>query len=134
MGHEVEWRAETALSVHILGNARRLSQVFLNLLVNAAQAVHHEPIPDPWVSFRCQLQGDRVLVLVQDSGPGIPPEIRTRIFEPFFTTKPEQTGTGLGLAISRDIVEHHQGTIRCDSEPNEGTTFTVDLPLAPAAP
>jgi signal transduction histidine kinase len=133
MGHEVEWRMEATATVHILGNARRLSQVFLNLLVNAAQAVHQEPIPDPWVSFRCQLEGDRVLVLVQDSGPGIPPEIRSRIFEPFFTTKPEQSGTGLGLAISRDIVEHHQGTIRCDSEPNEGTTFTVDLPLAPAA-
>jgi signal transduction histidine kinase len=67
-------------------------------------------------------------VAIQDSGPGIPPEVLPRIFEPFFTTKGKGEGTGLGLSICARIIEKHGGTIRVDSEPGR-TRFTIDLPV-----
>jgi signal transduction histidine kinase len=75
--------------------------------------------------------GDRAIVRVIDSGPGVSPEAMPRIFEPFFTTKPKGEGTGLGLGICRQIVDKHGGTIRCESRPGR-TVFEVNLPLTNA--
>ena len=75
--------------------------------------------------------GDHAVARVSDTGGGIPSEALARIFEPFFTTKPEGVGTGLGLSISRDILRRIGGDIRVESETGVGTTFVVELPLAP---
>lgn len=105
----------------------QFGQVLLNLVLNAAQAaaegghvrVTAEPSPDAqWA-----------LLTVTDDGRGIPPDVRDHLFEPFFTTKGER-GTGLGLSIVFGIVTRSGGSVRCDSEPGEGATFTVELPLA----
>lgn len=78
-------------------------------------------------------RGDRLVTVVRDEGPGIPPQNLARIFDAFFTTKPAETGTGLGLSITRTIVEAHGGTIEVSSEVGRGTAFTIDLPLAQPA-
>jgi PAS domain S-box-containing protein len=113
----------------VLGNAGQLRQVFLNLLVNAVQAVG--------ASGRVELVLDSerggACVRVRDDGPGIAPEHRERIFVPFFTTKPAGEGTGLGLYISYQIVQGHGGEVRVDSVPGAGATFQVWLPSEPAA-
>ena len=113
----------------VSGNAARLAQVFLNLVVNAAQAFEHDA-PDRnhvWIDARDD--GDRVIVDVADDGPGIPEDLRRRVLEPFFTTKEVGSGTGLGLDTVRRIVEdRHDGSIGFDTGP-EGTTFHVWLPL-----
>ncbi|MEJ2200063.1 MAG: ATP-binding protein [Desulfuromonadaceae bacterium] len=104
---------------------QQLNQVFLNLLVNAAQAIPEQGVIR--VETRCE-QGD-IRVKISDTGGGIPPEVLSRIFEPFFTTKEIGKGTGLGLSISFEIVQKHGGEILVDSRPGEGTTFTLRLPL-----
>ncbi|MBP2672396.1 MAG: integral rane sensor signal transduction histidine kinase [candidate division NC10 bacterium] len=117
---------------------KQLGQVFLNLLLNAAQAVHGEG----QVTITTRLNhaggadgepsasdgGQTVEVSVTDTGPGIPPGILPELFTPFFTTKPR--GTGLGLAISRRIIEDHGGWIRAESPPGQGATFRIGLPVA----
>ncbi len=109
----------------------RLGQVFLNLLINAAQAI---PEGDPRrheVGLATRpLEGGWVEVEVWDTGSGIPPEVRARIFEPFFTTKRPGEGTGLGLSICRSIVETAGGSIEVESEPGHGARFRVVLPAA----
>lgn len=103
----------------------QLNQVFMNLLVNAAQA-----IPDHGtITVETGAGEEEVWVAVSDTGCGIPEAIRTRIFEPFFTTKPVGKGTGLGLSLSYSIVQKHGGRIEVDSRPGEGTTFRVSLPV-----
>lgn len=108
----------------------QLNQVFLNLLVNAAQAIRSQNRQEPGHIFiRTRAEGDCVVCEVEDDGPGIPPEIRSQIFDPFFTTKPAGKGTGLGLSVSYDIVvSKHQGQILVDSEVGKGTKFTIRLP------
>jgi PAS domain S-box-containing protein len=103
---------------------QELQQVFLNLVLNAAQAVLAGGI----IRLETQLEPDAVVVRVADDGCGIPPELAERIFDPFFTTKPVGEGTGLGLAISYQIVRNHGGEITVDSEPGRGSCFTVRLP------
>jgi signal transduction histidine kinase len=103
----------------------QLSQVWMNLLVNAAQAI--EDRGNVWLST--SLEGEFVAVRVRDEGPGIPEELITRIFDPFFTTKPVGEGTGLGLSIVHGIIERHGGDIRVESTVGVGTTFTVRLPI-----
>ncbi|MFH0899641.1 MAG: response regulator [Pseudomonadota bacterium] len=119
----------------VLGNAGRLCQVFLNLVVNAVQAAsrsNQRPNAESiQVTVSTERQGDRILAQVLDSGSGIAPEHLSRIFEPFFTTKEPGSGTGLGLSISREIVRQHNGEIRVASILGRGTTFTVDLPSTP---
>jgi PAS domain S-box-containing protein len=118
----------------VAGNAARLGQVFLNMLVNAAQAIPEGRPADQRVRAVCFVDGDgRVAVEISDTGAGIPAEQRARIFEPFFTTKPQGIGTGLGLAICQTIVTAHGGEIRVDSEVGRGSTFRVLLPPASAA-
>lgn len=112
-----------------------LSQVFLNLIVNAAHAIADKNAPEPGnlgkiTLSTCKL-GDSAEIRVSDTGSGIPEAIRSRIFEPFFTTKPVGKGTGQGLAICYSvIVDKHRGNISFDSAPGRGTTFVIRLPLA----
>ena len=116
----------------VLGDETQLGQVFLNLLVNAAQALPegHADQHEIRVSTRRDAQGNAV-VAVSDTGPGIPPEVLPHIFEPFFTTKPVGVGTGLGLAICHSYIQAMGGDIRVRSQPGQGTTFEVVLPAAP---
>jgi PAS domain S-box-containing protein len=104
---------------------QQLNQVFLNLLVNAGQAMQEQGE----ITVRTWAEQDSMFVSVKDTGTGMPPEVAKRIFEPFFTTKDVGEGTGLGLSISYDIIRKHNGEISVESEPGVGTTFTVRLPI-----
>ncbi|MFL5271058.1 MAG: ATP-binding protein [Anaeromyxobacteraceae bacterium] len=113
------------------GNAARLSQVFLNLLVNAAQAIPEGAAASHRIRVSArEAPGGRVVIEVQDSGNGIAREDLPRIFDPFYTTKPLGVGTGLGLSICHNIVMSHGGEIEVDSEPGCGSTFRVVLKAA----
>ena len=115
----------------IQGDHQQLCQVVTNLIINACEAqacggsVHIRAVAEPAAGAD---QPATVTLCVSDDGPGIAAEIRDRIFNPFFTTKPQ--GSGLGLAIVRKIVDAHEGRIDVASEPGQGTTFTVSLPVA----
>ncbi|HMX23601.1 MAG TPA: ATP-binding protein, partial [Accumulibacter sp.] len=104
----------------------QINQVFMNLLVNAGQAIDTTGT----ITLRTGQEGPCVWVEIADTGKGMSPEVRNRLFEPFFTTKPMGKGTGLGLSISRDIIHRHQGTITVASEPGVGTRFLIRLPVA----
>ncbi|MFT3913198.1 MAG: ATP-binding protein [Anaeromyxobacteraceae bacterium] len=107
----------------------RLVQVFVNLVVNAAQAIPEgKPAAAQTIRLTARAADGWVELSVADSGSGISPEHLERLFEPFFTTKPAGVGTGLGLAICRDIVTAHGGTITAASPPGSGAVFTVRLP------
>jgi signal transduction histidine kinase len=112
----------------IPGYPAELNQVWTNLIENARDAMDGSGT----LTIRTRRDGDCAVVEIEDTGPGIPPEIRTRIFEPFFTTKPVGQGTGLGLDVSfRVVVNRHHGDLRVDSEPGR-TVFRVTLPMAEA--
>lgn len=111
----------------ILCYAGQLNQVWMNLLSNAAQAVHDKE--NGKVEVTTRVEDGYVVVSISDNGPGIKPEIQSKIFDPFFTTKPVGQGTGLGLSICHSIVERHGGRIELSTKLDEGTTFTVKLPL-----
>ena len=110
-----------------------LKQVFLNLVINAAHAIGDRRTVDArhgLVTVRTWHDGDEVAISITDDGCGIPAEIAEQVWEPFFTTKEVGRGTGQGLALARSIiVEGHGGTITLDSEPMQGTTFTIRLPI-----
>ncbi len=106
-------------------NLGQLNQVFINLLVNAAQAIEKQGE----ITVKTWHAGDYVYVSVADTGSGIPEEKIGRIFEPFFTTKEVGKGTGLGLSIAYDIVKKHTGEIEVASEVDKGTTFTIKIPV-----
>jgi signal transduction histidine kinase/CheY-like chemotaxis protein len=119
----------------VLARSMELGQVFVNLLVNAAQAVRPGAGDEAEVVARCFTTADgRAAVEIWDNGVGIPQEVQERIFEPFFTTKGVGDGTGLGLSICHGIVNRLGGSIAFESEPGRGTRFTVLLPAARAAP
>ncbi|MDY7226502.1 ATP-binding protein [Hyalangium rubrum] len=113
----------------VYANEARLGQVFLNLLVNAAQAIPEGAADrnEILVSTRVDAKG-RILIEVRDTGAGIPEEIRARILEPFFTTKPQGMGTGLGLSICHGIITNLGGELQFETEVGKGTTFRVVLP------
>jgi len=107
-------------------NPQQLNQVFMNLLVNAAQAIEKHGV----ITIKTWADADWVYVTVRDSGSGIPKEKLPRIFEPFYTTKEVGKGTGLGLSIAYDIVvKNHKGAIEVQSEEGVGALFTVKIPL-----
>jgi PAS domain S-box-containing protein len=106
-------------------NLGQINQVFMNLLVNAVQAIGEIGR----INIETGRQEEGVFVSIRDNGPGIPEGIRSRIFDPFFTTKEVGKGTGLGLSISRRIIEAHHGRIEVDSQPGVGTEFRIWLPL-----
>jgi len=110
----------------IKGYPGKLSQVFLNLIVNASQAM--ETSGTLTISAR-QLSESSIELSFQDTGTGMSQETMDSIFNPFFTTKPVGEGTGLGLSISHGIIEEHQGEITVTSEPGNGTCFTIVLPV-----
>jgi len=125
---KVERSLENGLPA-IQGNAGRLQQVFLNLFLNAKDAMNGGG------TLQLSTQnGDSVSVRVSDTGSGITQEHIQRIYDPFFTTKTapaegQNRGTGLGLSVTYGIIQEHAGNIRVESRPGEGTTFTLDFPL-----
>jgi two-component system NtrC family sensor kinase len=104
---------------------QQLSQVFVNLMVNAAQAIEDQGV----ITINTCHEKDWAVVEIGDNGSGIPPENLERIFEAFYTTKDVGKGTGLGLSICHDIIQKHQGTITVASKMGEGTRFTIKLPI-----
>ena len=111
-------------------HAGHLGQVFLNLLLNAAQAMEKRGEID----IQSSVENNQIVIRISDTGSGIPPEVLPRIFDPFFTTREVGSGTGLGLTVSRDIITAHGGTIEVSSEPNVGTTFTIQIPIKQGNP
>jgi PAS domain S-box-containing protein len=111
-------------------NQNRLRQVFLALAVNALEACGGKGQLTIRTIERASRSGGEIAIEFEDSGCGIPSELRERIFEPFFTTKGEHRGTGLGLAICRNIVADHGGQIECESEVGRGSLFRIRLPLS----
>jgi two-component system sensor histidine kinase PhcS len=107
---------------------RRLGQVLLNLLLNAADAIEEAKVLDGRVALRVLVGEDRVSLLVEDNGPGIQAEHLSRLFTSFFTTKAPGKGTGLGLALSRQYVESFGGTLRAENRSEGGARFIVELP------
>ncbi|MCA9627490.1 MAG: response regulator [Myxococcales bacterium] len=135
--HQVRHRASLFMDLQpvppVQANEARLSQVILNLLVNAAQSIPEATGQgDHRICISTSLDGDRVAIAVQDTGVGISEEAQARLFTPFYTTKPVGVGTGLGLAISGRIVQAWQGEIRVQSRVGQGSTFTVYLPVSDA--
>ena len=114
------------------GDEHRLGQVFLNLLVNAAQAFPDDQVALNEIVVAIRVEAGQVLIEVQDNGKGMSPEQQSRAFEAFFTTKPAGVGTGIGLAICRSIVADMGGEIACESSRGCGTTFRVQLPAQEA--
>lgn len=110
---------------HIEGFPGRINQVLMNILNNAIYAIPGKGT----IAIKTWLQQQQVHISIQDTGVGMPAEVKNRIFEPFFTTKDVGIGTGLGLAISYGIIEQHHGKILVDSEPGKGTEFTIVLPV-----
>lgn len=112
-----------------------LGRVLLNLLTNAFYAVQQRQLAEeagyvPTVRVRTQRVGQQVVIQVHDNGTGMRPEVQAKIFQPFFTTKPTGEGIGLGLSLSYDLItKGHGGTLTVDSQPGQGSTFTITLPV-----
>jgi signal transduction histidine kinase len=115
-----------AAPVPVAGIEHQLQQVFLNLFLNARDAMPS----GGWLTASTRIEDGQVVAEVADTGSGIPPEHLARIYDPFFTTKAIGRGTGLGLSITYGIVHEHEGSIRCDSAVGQGTRFTLTLPLS----
>ncbi|NPB09719.1 MAG: PAS domain-containing protein [Thermodesulfobacteria bacterium] len=123
-GIDVRWELTEGLPL-VQGNRSQLEQVVLNLIINAGEAMEGRGV----LTLRTYASEDEMVIFeVEDTGPGIPPELVSRIFEPFFTTKTGGKGTGLGLAICHGIVKRHGGKIEVESKPGEGALFRVKLP------
>ncbi|MGH7319333.1 MAG: sensor histidine kinase, partial [Candidatus Rokuibacteriota bacterium] len=112
----------------VKADPHRLGQVFINLLVNARQAMDVTERGGA-VTVHTRRLARAVEIHVVDNGPGVPPAIKPKIFDWFFTTKPPGEGTGLGLAVSREIMLVHGGNMRVDDSPGGGATFVLELPL-----
>jgi signal transduction histidine kinase/ActR/RegA family two-component response regulator len=130
LGRRVRLTNEVPQDCFVLAGEGVLAQVVVNLVVNAVQAIQDHRA-DGHVVVRSELAGDRVRLVVEDNGPGMPPEILRRVFEPFFTTKPFGSGSGLGLAVSRGLVASLGGDLRLESAPGAGTRAIVELAAAP---
>jgi two-component system NtrC family sensor kinase len=109
----------------ISGDPGQLQQVLIVLLVNATEAIGKEGK----ITVSTRREGERVVLVVADDGPGIPAEVENQIFEPFFSTKEDKHRTGLGLAVARGIIDRHGGSITVRSEPGKGAEFTIELPI-----
>jgi PAS domain S-box-containing protein len=128
--HRARLVAHVADTPPVTGTENRLVQVFVNLLVNAAQAIPEGNVAGNEVRVVLGPKGSEVVAEVSDTGTGMAPETRARVFEPFFTTKGPGSGVGLGLAISHSIVTGMDGRIEVDSEPGAGSRFRVYFPVA----
>ena len=109
----------------------QMSQVLLNLVENARDAIAGKDGGTIVVTTRRGDAGDRVELIVEDNGPGVPPELRDRVFTPYFTTKQGRGGTGLGLAIVHRIISDHGGRVVIGAVPTGGARITVELPIKP---
>ncbi len=126
----IQVRKELAASAPMVqGIEHKLQQVFLNLFLNARDAMPS----GGWLTIATREDRGGAVVEVADTGSGIPADLLSRIYDPFFTTKEIGKGTGLGLSITYGIVQEHGGTITCDSQLGQGTRFTIRLPLAETA-
>jgi PAS domain S-box-containing protein len=112
-----------------MADAHQLQQVFLNLVTNAEQAMERSERDKQRLIVRTRRSGEMLRVDIEDTGPGIPPNLLERIFNPFFTTKPTGSGTGLGLSISLGIVREHEGRIWAENAPQGGARFVIELPV-----
>lgn len=108
----------------LYANSGELSQVILNLIMNANQTIEEQGN----IQIRTLLEDSDIVIELADDGPGISPEVIENIFDPFFTTKEAGKGTGLGLSIVNTIIESFGGKIYVESEPGHGTVFTIRLP------
>lgn len=129
--NELKYKAQVLRELGDLPPVRcipaQINQVFMNLLVNAAQAIEGSGT----ITLRSGADAAKAWVEIADTGKGIPPEVVERIFEPFYTTKPVGKGTGLGLSISADIMKRHHGTLAVRSQVGAGSCFRLELPLGP---
>jgi CheY-like chemotaxis protein/two-component sensor histidine kinase len=136
--NEIKYRAKLVQDFGpvpaVLGSEGKLSQVFLNLLINAAHAIPDDSTASNRIEIRTWANDEYVFAEVKDSGKGIPAEDLPRIFEPFFTTKAAGVGSGLGLAICRDILTEMGGDIQVESEVRRGTRFIIRLPVPRDSP
>ncbi len=133
VSHEIRYRARLEKDYQelprLVGSPGKLTQVFVNLIVNAAHAIRPGSTEENTVRVRTSRDDERIRVEVSDTGSGIPPDVLPRIFDPFFTTKGPGVGTGLGLSICHEIVRNHGGHIRVDTQLGRGSTFFIWLPL-----
>jgi two-component system, NtrC family, sensor kinase len=129
--NEIKYKADVVRNYGTLPRIRcrpsQIDQVFMNLLVNAAQAIDQHGT----ITLRSGCSADHVWIAISDTGCGITPAIQARIFDPFFTTKAVGKGTGLGLSLSYGIIEKHGGSIKVESAVGQGSTFTIHLPVSP---
>ncbi|MGK7904789.1 MAG: GAF domain-containing protein [Hormoscilla sp.] len=110
--------------------AAQLNQVFMNILSNALDALAENPEDNQTIQISTERVNDFVVIRIADNGPGIPEDVRSQIFNPFFTTKPVGKGTGLGLSLSyKIVVEQHKGKLDCISQPSEGTSLIIKIPI-----
>src|SRR3989454_7181615 len=121
-------------SPETMADAHQLQQVFLNLITNAEQAMERAERDQQRLTIRTRRSGDLIRIEVEDTGPGIPPNLLERIFNPFFTTKPTGSGTGLGLSISLGIVREHDGRIWAENATQSGARFVIELPIVAPRP
>jgi len=119
----------------VLADSNRLEQVFINLLINARDAIEdrleksvHKNI-EKKIFLTTSSSEDMVVIEIKDTGAGIPKSILDKIYEPFFTTKKVGVGTGLGLSISYGIVQDYDGTIKVETQEGEGSTFIIQFPI-----
>ena len=126
---DIEFRINISDDLVVPMDVQRMQEVFLNLIINAAQAIEKQG--SITVSSEVDDAQERVIITVHDTGPGIPEEIRQQLFDPFYTTKEEGKGTGLGLSVVYGIIQKHSGEITVSSEPGQGTSFYIRLPLQP---
>ncbi len=135
---EIRYRAKVERDLkpvpRVIADEGRLAQVFLNLLINAAQAMPDNSIDRSEIRVRSYAEGEHVMVEITDTGKGIEPDHLDRIFDPFFTTKPPNEGSGLGLSICYNIVTSYAGHIEVESAPGVGSRFTVRLPAGRTQP
>ncbi|SDB37692.1 histidine kinase [Desulfonatronum thiosulfatophilum] len=132
---KVELNLEEDLPI-IMADPNRLEQVFINMLINARDAIEerwvqgHPPLGEKKITLLTCSNGENVKINICDTGTGIPPELSEKVFEPFFTTKDVGKGTGLGLSISYGIIQDYHGTITATSTQGEGACFTITFPIA----
>jgi len=122
----VEWSVRTEPDLVALGDSRLLSRVVSNLIGNSVEALTGS---SGSIALNARRKDSRIIVTIEDTGPGVPPAILPRLFDPYFSAK--SGGTGLGLAIAKKIVEEHGGTISAENRREGGLRVTFDLPLAP---